>query len=794
MNSIYKNYCIDFEYYCVKQHQLIYQNEITYHWSKIPEEVLFKSGFITDYHNIRIKRINDYNDNKLNTIQEYGLDAISFDKINNKYNVLQIKCYEPNAVIDANTIGTFISCFFQRINIKYPLSLAYLYYTCKLSRNLQIDILNSNKIIDIKIDNIDDIINNKNVQQIELRYYQKEALEIMNNNIINDLIPKLLIMPDGTGKKLLLYHYLMNKTYKNIIIISSLKVDFNYLFIKLKNEMKYTNFISVIYDSSYEILNNYININDTILIAIDCHNINNELCEVIKQYSNVLLLTSSPEIKINEIINSELLYEYKYCDAIRDKYLCDYMLYLPVIEEVDNDIPNEIKNTIKYIDNNLYKKALFLINGMLQKGSRNCITFMTSINECYLFEEVIKNVMEKYHGLPYKTYSITCDKSNSERIRIMNDFENYKDERLDTFKILCSIRILDENISFTKCDAIFISNLTETSNNIKILQRISKGNRIDKDNINKICNCFVWSDNIYNSIGILEVLKYNDVEFENKIKYISKNYDNNRHPKIIAKLNKNNEDICKYVNINCISIIELWRQRLNEVIKYIDENNKKPKSKFILIQNKYYEKKSGIMKNEEIYNEYTNFLNKYKKYFYSEDELWEYYCNLLFEYCDETDKIPYINCKYKDEFIGKWLEEEIQKINSINDEKYIKLSKNILIRVFIYEIIKYKLLDNENWEFNCKLLFDFCNLENRVPYKKELFYYKNIGKWYWKQKKRINSIKDEKYIKLSKNYIVKQSLNNIREIFIENYSNELYNNFVFNKNKIYNDIFKSNNN
>jgi hypothetical protein len=104
-------------------------------------------------------------------------------------------------------------------------------------------------------------------------------------------------------------------------------------------------------------------------------------------------------------------------------------------------------------------------------------------------------------------------------------------------------------------------------------------------------------------------------------------------------------------------------------------------------------------------------------------------------------------------------------------------------------MIENKFSDNERWDFNCKLLFDFCDLKRRVPYKKELFYYKNIGNWYWRQRDKINSIKDERYIKLSKNDIVKKSLNNIREIFIDNYSNELYNIFIINKNKVYNDIF-----
>ena len=697
MDSIYKNNYIKFEHYCIREHQNNYPNEITYHWSNIPEEILVNSGFITDYHNMRIKRKNDYDDNKLNSIKEYGLDGISYNKINNTYNVLQIKCYEPNSVIDASTLGSFISCFFQRINFKYPESNAYLYHTCKISRNLEIDILNSGKIKIIKINNIDNIINNdilieNNILE-NLRYYQIEALNCLNDNLTNDYIPKLLLMPDGTGKKRLINEYLNNKDYKYIIIISSLKSHAENIKIKLNNKK----ILSLTYESLPSFLLNYDNdLTETILIAIDCHNLNNELVEIIKKFPNILLSTSSPEIKINEIINCELIYEYKFSDAIKDCYICDYVLYLPVIEENTNkdNIPIELKSTITDIDDNIYKKALFLINGLLQKGSRNCVAFMTSINECYLFEDVVKNIMEKYIGLPYKTYSITCDTNCSERKKIINDFDKYDYERMDTIKILCSIRILDENINLIKCDSVFISNLTENSNNIKILQRISKGNRIDINNINKICNCFIWTDNIYNSISILETLKYNDVNFENKIKYMSKNYDKNKDIKIVEKIKKDTQDVSKFININCMSIIDFWRNNINLVKKYIDEYGKNPCGKlnrFITIQNKYYNLKIGIMKNIEIYNEYSDFLKKY----YDID----YKCNLLFEYCNKNGKIP-----SKKECI--WFYNEKEKIKSINDNIYKKLSKNEYVKK---ELNKIHNIFIENYSNNMYDIF----LENK---------------------------------------------------------------------------------
>jgi hypothetical protein len=73
---------------------------------------------------------------------------------------------------------------------------------------------------------------------------------------------------------------------------------------------------------------------------------------------------------------------------------------------------------------------------------------------------------------------------------------------------------------------------------------------------------------------------------------------------------------------------ELWMYQLKEVKKYIDTNNKKPSardknnntktlSNWISHQHPNYKKKEYIMSNEEIYKQWTDFINdpKYKKYF-----------------------------------------------------------------------------------------------------------------------------------------------------------------------------------
>ena len=70
---------------------------------------------------------------------------------------------------------------------------------------------------------------------------------------------------------------------------------------------------------------------------------------------------------------------------------------------------------------------------------------------------------------------------------------------------------------------------------------------------------------------------------------------------------------------------------LNNFKNYIDENNKRPNKdnktidSWVRVQMRNYKKKEQIMKNENIYVKWKEFINdvKYKKYFMSNEEEWE---------------------------------------------------------------------------------------------------------------------------------------------------------------------------
>ncbi len=46
---------LNYEYMCMREHENLF-NEIAFHWTRIPEYMLFQAGFIHDFNKLRMKR------------------------------------------------------------------------------------------------------------------------------------------------------------------------------------------------------------------------------------------------------------------------------------------------------------------------------------------------------------------------------------------------------------------------------------------------------------------------------------------------------------------------------------------------------------------------------------------------------------------------------------------------------------------------------------------------------------------------------------------------------------------
>ena len=175
------------------------------------------------------------------------------------------------------------------------------------------------------------------------------------------------------------------------------------------------------------------------------------------------------------------------------------------------------------------------------------------------------------------------------------------------------------------------------------------------------------------------------------------------------------EEVCKkweeFINDpkyskHFLSDEESWNERLKEVKKYMDENDKRPScsdvnkeikqlGEWITRQIGNYKNRSGTMSNEEIYKKWEEFINdpKYSKHILSDEESWNERLKEAKKYMDENDKRPsrkHVNKEIKAS--GIWITRQIGNYKNrsgtmskeefrkkweefINDPKYSKFFK-----------------------------------------------------------------------------------------------------------------------
>jgi superfamily II DNA or RNA helicase len=247
-------------------------------------------------------------------------------------------------------------------------------------------------------------------------------------------------------------------------------------------------------------------------------------------------------------------------------------------------------------------------------------------------------------------------------------------------------------------------------------------------NDNKYKKYFLSNENLW--INTLNIIK----------KYIDDNnkkpteYDKNKNIKFLGKWlssqqtsYKNNNNIMKNNKIKelwelflnnqkykkyFLSNEEYWLNKLNNVIKYIEEYKKRPSEddknkeinhlgKWLSHQNINYINSEFIFKNKEIKIKWETFINnpKYNKYFLSNEKYWTNTLDNIKKYMNDNNKRPSGSDKDKEiKSLATWISK--QQINYINSKNIMKNSE---IRIKWDEFIsdpkykKYFLSNEEEW-------------------------------------------------------------------------------------------------
>ena len=677
--TIEQRYAPDYEHEVIRQHSQLPVTE-AWHWSRAPEEILYESGYINSFSKERHERLMRKRELKegVNRVTDYGFDGIARTKTStgNVYSGIQAKYY-CNRKVTGEKIGSF-AIMQMKLICKNSQSKGYLYTSTRLEPNVADTladpefpirhILHPWKPPDARTMPKYEI---PPVQECDLplRPYQEDALvQLKDKDGINGLY-----IPCGMGKTVISGHHLKGFNSSLIVAIAPLRVSVKNLQDRLScflptyksllvdsdtdgttnpgeikrflEEGDSNKIIYSTYDSAVEILSEIITCyEDAFCLADEIHNANEHVCKFINRFPNGLIMSATMPVEILEEIEVNHIVSIPFSYGIKEGYLVDYTVWLPhLVKASDGTTSVDVDIPVEFLEFNkeLTAKALYLVACMLKTGSRRCIAYMSSQDECDAFMEIVSSVFQNYHGLNVWTNKIDSETPSKKRSAILEEFQNGNS---GTYHILTSIRILDEAVDIPACDSEFVTSIGERSSDIRMMQRSMRGSRLDSKNPSKRNNIFLWADGWEKCVGALELLREADPEFHKKIRIADCNYDRSDSSERVEMIKAEVLEFEKWEGVQCLTIMEKHLLIISQISEFYGKygetpnkrgkrNNEKTLGLWITCRRK--NKKKGklnsvletlILKtfpwwswdpigdyNKKIMNEISDFYDKYKE-------------------------------------------------------------------------------------------------------------------------------------------------------------------------------------
>lgn len=721
-------------------------NKEAYLWSDTPETILIKNGIIGSHNANRLRRKENV-ESKENNIRDTGIDIIQIEDNETKLCSL-IQCKNGyTRGLTMNDLAGFM-CWITTLD---KLN-GYIYHTNKLSTNLKE--LPVNKRLSFIKQKYNEPKENKKVIKIKPFNYQLVAYNNSKEHFKNNN-RCIISMPCGTGKTFT--SYLISKDYEQIIFISPLRqfakqnldkyIDYGYSneyllidsdgerdidivkdFIKTnKKFMLSSTYCSI--DVIYEIINLTVN---PLIIIDEFHNLskinifdtNDDFNKILISNNKILFMSATPRVYEleNEDFNCEdifgkIIYNMTFTEAITNKYITDYKIWLPSIHENNDKLNKEINNeiSIKDIDSILKSKCIYLYTCLLKTGVKKCIIYCENTDDIKNMISLI-NEMNKYYILDLNINSITSKTSSKKRIELLDEFTNN-----NKINLLFSVRILDECIDISACDSIYITYPSKSK--IRTIQRLCRCIRNDKNNPLKIGNIFIWCNEYDSIMETLSGIKEYDLFFKDKIELLETDfYGKSKHDEYI----KDSKLIKEYIlNVKEYKQIT-WNDKLKLLEDYIKENNERPsnkskdnKTKFLgqwYHDQKYnYDNNIKTMLDPNNKIKWEKFMNIHKKYFLSNVEEWKETLVEVINYIQKNNARPSSEDKdYNNRRLGDWL---IRQFRNYKNNEYIMLDENIK-KIWEEFTEKYKdiVIDNDDkWDNNLKLVKEYIIKNNERP-------------------------------------------------------------------------------
>ena len=607
--TLEQKYADDYEHEMVRQHMITHPDTDAYHWSVVPEQQLYESGYITDFSKHRLERLMRKKEaHEGNRVRDYGLDGLARSRVGSEvvFHGLQAKYYLKRNVC-ASDIGSFLLKQ-NALTRKNPLSKGYLYTSSPLQ-------------VDVREECADPASNLRHVfhpwkhpdarsapyippapRECDkpLRADQVDALkQLEDKEGIN-----ALHTPCRWGKTMVAGHDMKRANARLVVAIAPLLVSVENLQDRLVcflpgytsllvdsdvggvtnveqietflasdgNHVIYSTFLSAV-DLLSTLLTDYEN---AYILVDEIHNANAHLCEFIQRFPRGLVMSATMPEELYEGLEIHHTVHVSFAEAIRDGIVVDYTLWLPHLAKaadgtttVDVDIPVEFAA----YDSDLTAKAFYLATVMLKTGSRRCIAYLSRQEECHRFMEIVTHVMETYHGLTVWADKIDSTISKEKRREVLEAFQTGQD---DVYHVLTSVRILDEAVDIPRCDSVFITNVGEHSSDIRMMQRSQRSSTKDPKNPSKHNNIILWADGWEKCVGALERLREADPEFHKKVQIADGNYDTSGQKGRMEHVEAETREFTTWSAMKAVTMHEKHMMIIEQLREFYETHGREP--------------------------------------------------------------------------------------------------------------------------------------------------------------------------------------------------------------------------
>jgi len=344
----------------------------------------------------------------------------------------------------------------------------------------------------------------------------------------------------------------------------------------------------------------------------------------------VLVVTGTPPAALLEDDDDEdadpIVYQYAYDRAVRDRRICDYRIYLPLIQDPVGDRDHD--ELIVALGADLVSRCHFLANGMLRTGATRCIIYAGSVDEANKYQVAIARLAAKFHGIPVWCGMITGETPNALRDLKLKAFQ--KPDPTYRWFFMCSVRVLDEGIDVPACDAVYISQ--SIGNQSRFVQRMCRANRLDYSG--KVANVFVWSDDVELDATLRATARVastlSSADRSMHVERMSTDYAG-------ALATVADADLAERVCIMCATPAEKWRLRLQQVDSFLvtfgrrpGQRSKDPDEKRLSCWMRHQAENYAadpaeskhILRNVDVHSEWTTLVERHATLLASPQELW----------------------------------------------------------------------------------------------------------------------------------------------------------------------------